>query len=42
MIDQKNHIDPQINDLSFLKKEVDFELLQRCISKIPIRREEGE
>ena len=42
MIDQKNHMDPQINDLLFLKNEVDFELLWRCISKIPNRREEGE
>ena len=31
---QKNHMDPQINDLLLLKSEVDFELLWRCISKI--------
>ena len=35
MIDQKNHTDPQINDLLFLNNKVDFELLWRCISKIP-------
>ena len=31
---QKNHMDPRIIELSFLKSEVDFELLWRCISKI--------
>ena len=34
MIDQKNHMGPQINNLLFLKSEVDFELLWRFISKI--------
>ena len=34
MIDQKKSMDPQINDLSFMKSEVDFELPWRCISKI--------
>ena len=34
MIDQKNHMDPPTIELSFLKSEVDFELLWRCISKI--------
>jgi len=34
MIDQKNHMDPPTIELSFLKSEVDFELLWRGISKI--------
>ena len=31
---QKNHMDPRIIELLFLKSKVDFELLWRCISKI--------
>ena len=31
---QKNHMGPRIIELFFLKSEVDFELLWRCISKI--------
>ena len=31
---QKNWMDPLIIELLFLKSEVDFELLWRCISKI--------
>ena len=34
MIEQKNYMDPPIIELLFLKNEVDFELLWRCISKI--------
>ena len=34
MIDQKNHMDPRTIELLFLKNEVDFEFLCRCISKI--------
>ena len=41
MIDQKNHMDPALTELLFLKSEVDFELLWRCISKIPNLREGG-
>ena len=34
MIHQKSGMDPRTIELSFLKSEVDFELLWRCISKI--------
>ena len=34
MMAQKNHMDPTLTELLFLKSEVDFELLRRCISKI--------
>ena len=41
MTDQKNHIDPQINNLLFLKSEVDFEVLWKYISKIWKQQEGG-
>ena len=41
MIDQKNRMDPPITEPNPLENEVDFELLWRCISKIPDRREGG-
>ena len=34
MINQKNHMDLRTKELLFLKIEVNFELLWRCISKI--------
>ena len=38
MIHQKNRMDPSQKENHSPKNEVDFELLWRCISKIPDRQ----
>ena len=37
MTEQNNRMDLALTELLFLKSEVDFEILWRCISKIPIQ-----